>query len=113
MSHGEGAAEPLPRKPVFLWRYAASGALLGGVAAATIILTCKPFAPGDGAEAAYIWTHLIGLPMGLVAEAILTSVAAPEYAGSAFLVSAPILNGAAVGLLWGLFVRRHRSEHPS
>jgi hypothetical protein len=111
MSHGPGAAGLLPRNS--LWRYAAIGALLGSVAAATIILTCKPFAPGDGADAAYIWTHLIALPVGLVVEAILESVAEPEYAGIAFLVTAPILNGAAAALLWGLFVRRHRSEHPS
>jgi hypothetical protein len=98
---------------LLLWRYAAIGALLGSIAAATIILTCKPFAPGDGADAAYIWTHLIALPVGLVVEAILASVAEPRYAGLAFLITAPILNGAAAALLWGLLVRRHRSEHPS
>jgi len=113
MSHGKGAAGLLPREPLLLWRYAAVGALLGSVAAATIILTCKPFAPGDGADAAYIWTHLISLPVGLVVEAILEPVAEPKYAGIAFLLTAPILNGAAAALLWGVFVRRHRSEHPS
>jgi hypothetical protein len=109
MSHGQGAAGSLPRKPFLPWRYAAVGALLGSVAAATIISTCKPFAPGDGADAAYTWTHLVALPVGLVVEAILESVAEPGYAGIALLVTAPILNGAVVALLWGLFVRRHRS----
>jgi hypothetical protein len=113
MSHGPGAAGSLPRKPFLPWRYPAIGALLGSVAAATIILTCKPFAPRDGADAAYVWTHLIAFPVGLVVEAILESVAEPRYAGIAFLVTAPILNGAAAALLWGLFVRHHRSEHPS
>lgn len=113
MSHEPSAARLLPSKPLLLWRYAAIGALLGSVAAATIILTCKPFAPGDGADTAYILTHLVALPVGLVVEAILASVAQPRYADIAFLVTAPILNGAAAPLLWGLFVRRHRSEHPS
>jgi hypothetical protein len=102
----------LPGIPFLLWRYAAIGALLGSVAAATIILTCKPLAPGAGADAAYIWTHLIALPVGLVVEAMLESVAEPRYAGIAFLITAPILNGAATAFLWGLFVRRRRAEHP-
>jgi uncharacterized membrane protein YraQ (UPF0718 family) len=113
MSHGDGAAGLSPRKPLPLWRYAAIGALLGSVAAATIISTCKPFAPGDGADAAYIWTHLVSLPVGLVVEAILESVAEPRYAGIAFLLTAPIFNGTAAALLWGVFVRRHRPGHPS
>ena len=113
ISHGEGAAEPLPRKTTRLWRYAVVGALLGSVAAAIIISTCEPFAPGDGADAAYVWTHLIGLPVGLGVEAILQSVAEPRYATIAFLITAPIINGAAAASLWGLFVRRHRSERPS
>jgi hypothetical protein len=110
MTHGEArAAGLLPREPLPLWRYAAMGALLGSVAAATIILTCKPFAPGDGADAAYIWAHLLSLPFALVVDAILQSVAEPKYAGIAFLLTAPILNGAAAALLWGVFVRRRRS----
>ena len=112
MSHEEGAPGLLPRKPLLLWRYAAVGALLGSVAAATIILTCKPFAPGDGADAAYILTHLISLPVGLVVDVILEPVAESRYAGIAFLLLAPILNSAAAALLWGVFVRRHRSEPP-
>jgi hypothetical protein len=106
MADVEGAAASARRKPRRLWRRAAVGALLGGVAAATIILTCNPFAPGDGAAAAYIWTILITLPSGPVIEAILQSVAEPGAADVAFLIAAPILNGAAAGLLWGLFIRR-------
>jgi hypothetical protein len=112
MSHGEGTAGVLSRKPLLLWRYAVIGALLGSVAAAIIILSCKPSAPGDGAEAAYILTHLISLPIGLVVETILEPAAESKYAAIAFLLMSPILNGAAAALLWGVFVRRHRSEHP-
>jgi len=96
-----------------LWRYAAIGALLGSVAAATIVWTCNPFAPGDGAEAAYILTHLVSLPTGLVVESILWSVPESRYADIVFLLAAPILNGAAAALLWGVFFGRHRSQPSS
>lgn len=107
MDHREDAVSRRLVPAMLTWRNAAVGAALGSFATAIIILTCKPFAPGDGAAAAYIWIHLIGLPTGLVVEAILGALVQPRYADVVFLFTAPILNGAAAGLLWDV-VRRRR-----
>ncbi len=90
---------------------ALAGAVFGGTLGLVALWYFYPFVGGDGADAAFILVSLISLPTSVVLGLMFELVGSSRIAAVAYLMLAPVLNGALIGTVLGLVIPKYRREN--